>query len=69
MASQGTDTDAGPSTEELPQDGGSAPGDKASEPEDQMENRRNSSPAASQLRRPQATVRGGCQAATSVILA
>lgn len=67
MASLSTDTDAGPPTEEeIPQAGGRASGDKTPEHVDQMEDgRRSASPAAaaSQPRRPSATVRGECLAA------
>lgn len=66
MASPSTDTDAGPPTEEeLPQAEGRAAGAKTSEHEDQMQDGRSPSPAAaaaSQPRRPQATVRGECLA-------
>lgn len=71
MASPSTDTDAGVSTEEeLPQDRGKASGAKPAGHEDQMEDGRSASPAAaaSQPRRPQATVRGECLAVTGAIM-
>ncbi|XP_063864395.1 uncharacterized protein LOC135102801 [Scylla paramamosain] len=59
MASPSTDTDVGPPTEEeLPQAGGRAPGEEASEQEDPMEEGKGGSPGAGlQAKRPHATVK------------
>lgn len=59
MESSSTDTDVGPSTEELPRGGGRASGGVTSEQERQMEeDKGDPSGTASQGKRPHATVKG-----------